>query len=327
MIDAPVPAPPRARKSRLQRLLIVGVLLLTGAWTWKHYWLVHDVGSGPAGPAVPQALFAKPWRTEPTVLLGLGDSVTDGYGSTKGHSFFELLATQPADDLPDLHGGDLRAVFPQLRAVNRAISGTTSFDVIDRVLAKFTPYPADTLGVVVLSTGGNDLIHNYGRTRPSEQAMYGATLAEAKPWIAGYANRLDGIATRLGQLFPGGVEVFVMTIFDPTDGVGDIEAAGLPAWPDGLAILQAYNDEIAACARRHAQVHVVPVHDAFLGHGLHCAQPWRSTYHRDDPGYWLYENLEDPNDRGYDAIRRLFLLAMGEVFTVRAPLAAAAPAP
>lgn len=62
---------------------------------------------------------------------------------------------------------------------------------------------------------------------------------------------------------------------------------------------------------------MVPVHDVFIGHGLHCAQPWRSTYHRDDPGYWLYENLEDPNDRGYDAIRRLFLLAMAEVFCAR----------
>ncbi len=322
MTDVAEPRRKRGGNLRLRLLLIGGFLLLVGAWTWKRYWLVHDIGSGPAGPAVAAELFAKPWRAGPTVLLGLGDSVTDGYGSTKGHSFFELLAAQPADDLPDLRGRDLRAVFPQLRAVNRAISGSTSFDIIDRVLGKFTPYPPDTLGVVVLSTGGNDLIHNYGRTRPSEQAMYGATLNEAQPWIAGYANRLDGTVTRLGQLFPGGVEIFVMTIFDPTDGVGDIEAAGLPAWPDGLTILHAYNEEIAACARRHAQVHVVPVHDAFLGHGLHCAQPWRSTYHRDDPGYWLYENLEDPNDRGYDAIRRLFLLSMGGVFSARA---AAAP--
>jgi hypothetical protein len=29
--------------------------------------------------------------------------------------------------------------------------------------------------------------------------------------------------------------------------------------------------------------------------------------------YWYYFNLEDPNDRGYDALRRLFLLQMAEV--------------
>ncbi len=28
--------------------------------------------------------------------------------------------------------------------------------------------------------------------------------------------------------------------------------------------------------------------------------------------YWYYTNLEDPNERGYDAIRRLFLLEMME---------------
>jgi hypothetical protein len=60
------------------------------------------------------------------------------------------------------------------------------------------------------------------------------------------------------------------------------------------------------------------VHAVFLGHGIHCDQPWRATYQSRDPGYWLYGNLEDPNDRGYDAIRRLILLAMCEVFA-RAP--------
>ena len=28
---------------------------------------------------------------------------------------------------------------------------------------------------------------------------------------------------------------------------------------------------------------------------------------RHDPHYWFYVNLEDPNERGYDVIRRLFL--------------------
>ncbi len=33
-------------------------------------------------------------------------------------------------------------------------------------------------------------------------------------------------------------------------------------------------------------------------------------FDRHDPHYWFYFNLEDPNERGYDAIRRLFLLEM-----------------
>jgi hypothetical protein len=37
-----------------------------------------------------------------------------------------------------------------------------------------------------MTTGGNDLIHWYGATPPREGAMYGASLAQAQPWI----NRL-----------------------------------------------------------------------------------------------------------------------------------------
>ena len=53
---------------------------------------------------------------------------------------------------------------------------------------------------------------------------------------------------------------------------------------------------------------------AFLGHGAHCAEPWREHYDSEDPHYWYYANIEDPNDRGYDAIRRLFFLEMAKVF-------------
>jgi hypothetical protein len=37
-------------------------------------------------------------------------------------------------------------------------------------------------------------------------------------------------------------------------------------------------------------------------------QFWRQNYRPADPTYWYGINLEDPNDRGYDAVRRLFLI-------------------
>ena len=67
-------------------------------------------------------------------------------------------------------------------------------------------------------------------------------------------------------------------------------------------------------AEAYDYVHLVDIHREFLGHGLFCRQFWRDTYDADDPHYWYYSNLEDPNDRGYDAIRRLMLNAMVEVF-------------
>jgi lysophospholipase L1-like esterase len=310
MLHIPVFPPMR----RLAVLILVCSLAIGCAWCWRHYFLAPDAGSGPVALAVPRTPFLKPWHVGPVVLLGLGDSVMEGFGSSAGKGVFQRLAACPGDEFPDMQGRSLGAVFPQLTVVNKGVSSTTSSEVVGAELFSMPSYPADTRGVVLISTGGNDLIHNYGQTPPEPEAMFGASLHQAQPWIVEYAQRLDALVARLKTLFPGGAEIFIMTIFDPTDGIGDIESAHLPAWPDGLAILAAYNQTISACAQTHAHVHIVDVHAAFIGHGIHCAQFWQKTYRRDDHGYWLYANLEDPNDRGYDAMRRLCLLAMCQVF-------------
>ena len=63
-------------------------------------------------------------------------------------------------------------------------------------------------------------------------------------------------------------------------------------------------------AAERDSVFPVPLHAEFLGHGAHCAQFWREHYHSDDPTYWFYTDVEDPNDRGYDVIRRALLNAI-----------------
>ena len=75
----------------------------------------------------------------------------------------------------------------------------------------------------------------------------------------------------------------------------------------------AAGEVIARCARTRPFVHLVDLHGAFLGHGIHCTQPWQPHYRFSDPHYWYYANLEDPNDRGYDALRRLFLIEIAIV--------------
>lgn len=251
------------------------------------------------------------------LLVGLGDSITAGFGASAQHSYFELLLTNAPDDGLDLRGICLSAVLPNLRATNLGWSGSTSLQHAKTSLSRLTRQPSNALGVVVLTTGGNDLIHNYGRTPPVQGAMYGATRTQAQPWIDEFALRLEDMIGRITAAFPGGCHIFLANIYDPTDGLGDIQRAGLPAWPDGLAILDAYNRIIADCEARHPHVHGVNLHDAFLGHGIHCRQFWRAHYRAEDPHYWYYLNLEDPNDRGYDAIRRLFLIEMAKVLPER----------
>ena len=127
-----------------------------------------------------------------------------------------------------------------------------------------------------------------------------------------FRHRLDATLEQINNRFPGGCEIFLADIFDPTDGLGDAERAGLPQWKDSMQILDAYNAVIRHAAESRPNVHLVEIHDAFLGHGIHCTQFWRSHFDRHDPHYWYYTNLEDPNERGYDVIRRLFLLEIAK---------------
>lgn len=312
--ETPAPGSARPRRGRrLVGLLGVGVVLLGAAGLYLYLTFRLPVGEGPAGPEVPRAAFAHPWTTRPVLLVGLGDSVTAGFGARRGYGYFDRLVANPSDEFPDMKGICLSAVFSNLRATNLSVSGTISIDHAQNQLPHVPRADAQTLGFVVITTGGNDLIHNYGRTPPRKQAMYGATLEEAKPWIEEFAERLETMVAGLESRFPGGCHIFLADIYDPTDGVGDIGRAGLPAWPDGLKVLGAYNEAIKSCAKKHSSVHLVSMHDAFLGHGIHCGQPWARHYQGRDPHYWYYTNLEDPNERGYDAIRRLFLIEMAKV--------------
>jgi len=134
---------------------------------------------------------------------------------------------------------DLSAVLPGLRTTNLAVSGSTSMEHLEKQLPRLSTAASNVLGIVVITTTGNDLIHNYGRTPSREQAMYGASWEEAEPWVNNFEARLESILTQIQARFPGGCHIFPANIYNPTDGLGDIEHAGLPTWKDGLRILAA----------------------------------------------------------------------------------------
>lgn len=299
-------------RKRLLAILFVGAALIALAAAYVHFYLYLPIGSGPAGPAVAEQPFAQPWTERKVLLVGIGDSVTAGFGARPGYSYFDLLHANPPDEWPDMQGKCLSRVLPNLTALNIAVSGSNSLQHVDHIRERLPEQAPDVLGLVVMTTGGNDLIHWYGRTRPLEGAMYGATLDEARPWIDNYARRLEAMFAEIESRFPGGCLIFVADIYDPSDDAGDPESVWLPAWPDCLAILREYNAALRRVAEDRPSVHVVPVHDAFLGHGIHCRKFWRPHFHWHDPHYWYLDNIEDPNERGYDALRRLFLLEIAD---------------
>jgi lysophospholipase L1-like esterase len=309
-------APKKPRPKRLRWILAIGGVLLAGACSYLVFFQWRPIGSGPAGPPVPSEPFRNVWSEREVLLLGIGDSVTAGLGAqSPDHSYFNRLLRNPADEYDDMPGRCLSAVLPKLKSLNLAVSGSTSIMHHETLKLRFEPQPATTFGIVVMTTGGNDLIHSYGRMPPKEGAMYGATLEQARPWIESFRQRLDDMLDLIDAGFPGGCRIFLADIYDPTDGLGDAPSVFLPDWPDGLPIHAEYNRILHACAAERDNVHLVPLHQTFLGHGSHCRQFWRKTYQWKDPHFWFHYNIEDPNDRGYDAIRRVFLLEMIDVFS------------
>jgi lysophospholipase L1-like esterase len=281
------------------------VVIIAGGIVYFNVYLPQ--GEGTAGPDVPAEPFKHIWSEKKVLLLGIGDSITDGFGARDGFSYFDLLVKNPIGDSNDMSGKNLSAVFPKLTTKNIAASGTTSIQHIEDI--KSLKIEPNIFGIIVMTTGGNDLIHNYGRLPPEEGAMYGATFEQANPWIDNFGKRLDSMIIKLKEVFPAGCQILLANIYDPSDGTGNTLTwlTGLPAWPDGEKILTAYNKIIAECADKYDYVHLVDIHTYFLGHGIHCRKIWIKHYRWKDPTYWYYLNIEDPSERGYDAIRRLFL--------------------
>jgi|GEM_PF-197304 len=302
-------------------------VLLLPITAWYALRIPGPMGEGPVAVAFDRAPWSNGvWHDGPVLAVSLGDSVAVGYGAPPGRGFVDLVVRNDRTRHPDVGTADLTTVLPRITRLDLATLSSSSIDHEETVRSLPRQAP-DTFGVVFVSTGGIDLIHPYGHGEPREGAMYGASLASARPWIGRFEARLERVLGAIASRFPAGCEVFVATIYDPTDGVGDLENAGvafwLPRWPDGLAVHAELNRAIRDVTARHPFAHVVDVHLVMLGHGIHCRDASNPYHDPSDPTYWYYFNLEDPNERGYDAIRRLFLSKLGEVLPAR--LAALGP--
>jgi lysophospholipase L1-like esterase len=295
-------------KRRLLWLGGIAFVAISASLFYVNFFLARPTGVGPAGPEVSAEPFQSTWTDRKVHLVGIGDSITAGLGaSAQNLTFFNRLLHNPPNEFDDMADKSLLTVLPNLTSKNLAMSGSNSSQHLQVIEERLSPKPNDVFGIVVMTTGGNDLIHSYGKSLPRECAMYGARLEQAQPWIESFRQRLSKMLDLITERFPGGCEIYLANIYDPTDGVGDAPSIYLPHWRDGLAIHAAYNSVIVEATQSRENVHLVPIYEAFLGHGSHCRQFWRTTYNWKDPNYWYYSNVEDPNDRGYDAIRRSFL--------------------
>jgi lysophospholipase L1-like esterase len=119
------------------------------------------------------------------------------------------LVQNPTDEFQAIKGICLEKVFPEFVFTNLAISGSTSFELLEHELPRLAQADSNTLGIVVITTGGNDLIHNYGRTPPRKEAMYGATLDEAKSWINDFEQRIELMVQQIESKVPSGCRIYL----------------------------------------------------------------------------------------------------------------------
>ncbi|MEI6914563.1 MAG: GDSL-type esterase/lipase family protein [Armatimonadota bacterium] len=270
------------------------------------------MGEGPAGPDVALDPIQKEWGKSTFLIVGLGDSITRGVGAEPGKGYFDLLTG--GSDGHDSTNLSLKHVLQPFKTLNLSVAGSTSYHLLERQIPDLPTQPRAAKGIVCITTGGNDLIHSYGRRPPTPDAMFGCTLEQAKKWTPAFQQRLRRIIEAVNSRFPGGCEIFIANIYDPSDGRADSENAPrlLPPWRESAKVLGLYNSAIRSVVSDYPNVHEVDIYTPFLGHGFHCRDWLGANYQRYDPNYWYYTNLEDPNPRGHDAVRRAFLRAMAE---------------
>lgn len=187
---------------------------------------------------------------------------------------------------PDEMGNDLISRFPGIELVNAAEDGATIGDVFGEQLTQVEDTSDPVL--ITLTIGGNDLLSAYGN-RPKK-----ALLEKIERDIA---EAYDFLVDHLRARFPSGT-LIVNTIYDPSDRSGKIPGVYDEIGPLPLEILDRMNDHIRALAIGTPRVLLADLHAHFLGHGVSVGD--------DDRWYWK-RSLIEPNARGANEIRRLWL--------------------
>ena len=218
--------------------------------------------------------------------IALGDSISiDDYpGEGKGSA---SLFYKNQDHLyPEFRGRDLHSVFKGITFRCHAQDGATSYDVLHEQLRKL-PRSDPRPSLFTVTAGGNDIL---------------ALQADAEE----ICFRLQAIIKQLQERFSN-CHILLGTVYDPTDGVGDLFEPGVCLERE-MECMRKTNDAIRAMFDS-AGVQVVDIHRHFLGHGAHCKDSRNPYYHPEDPSLWYTMNIE-PNSRGAHEVRRLFWEAL-----------------
>ena len=216
-------------------------------------------------------------------LIVLGDSISVGGGaSERSLAYASLLQNNDDTAWPGERGTSLTAKYGH---------------PVDLIL----PAPVMGHSIVAITIGGND--------------FYGRILSLGDPTPALLDTGVKNLRDLVGFLqdrahFPDGTSIYLMTVFDPSDGVGQTQQCffgldlanfipALDTWRDGYI-------------RLGTEMHfaVIDALGAFHGHGFRHGDMSSRYYYAPDPSLWFSPDCHHPNDRGHNEIRRLFFEAI-----------------
>lgn len=153
-------------------------------------------------------------------VIVMGDSISAGVGvSLASTSYANLLLENDATAWPDAEGVDLTSYFgPGLEFRNFAVSGATTTTLLTNQLPSVqSAYAGGAEGMTLafITIGGNDVqaeIANF-----FNRDFTGPRLTTALDNIRTVVTALQDEA-----LFPDGVRIYLTNVYDPSDGVGQV---------------------------------------------------------------------------------------------------------
>lgn len=200
------------------------------------------------------------------------------------------LLHQNDDELwPEFRDRDLATRQPRLRILDACMDGATIGHTADFQLPDIGEQLDSAVRVVTLTAGGNDLLGGVYY----DIGGLGRVVEES---IRGYGDLVERIARR----FPAAA-IVLTTVYDPTDGTGNLPGLSELVGELPLELLDTFNDAVRELAARVDRCLLADVHHHFLGHGLQAAEQER--------WYWN-TSLIEPGARGASEIRRVWLEAL-----------------
>lgn len=242
-------------------------------------------------------------------VIFLGDSITNGVGASRSDLAYRELLVANADDIwPEASGLDIESRFGPVEVVDRSRSGATTDSMRYGQLDGLVEDLGDTAPgqtAVVVTIAGNDVQGLIYNTDEEDQVI---------------DDILDNLNATYDFFedpvrFPDGVWFYLANVYEPSDGVGQVDACffGLEL-SEVLAALGRVNEAVRDQAEERG-IAWLDMRGHFNGHGFYADDPTNPYYHPDDPTLWFAADCIHPNDRGHHEIRRLFWYALaGETF-------------